>query len=316
MKPLFLATLLSLSFHGAATAQSCMVQLHILGAGQDAGAPQIGNKADKAWQNESERLLATSLALTDLRTGSRYLFEATPDIREQLHTLDETVPPHHGSLGINGVFLTHAHIGHYAGLMFFGHESAGTQDIPVFAMPRMKAFLEKNGPWSQLVDYSNIKIQELTDQKAQSLGNGLNVIPIQVPHRDEYSETVAFIITGPSKSALFVPDIDSWDEWQADYGISIEELIQDVDLAFLDATFFDDFELPGRDMSKIPHPRVKHSIDRFAKLRKEHHSKVHFIHFNHSNPIRFETSEEHQYVLDQGFNIAKRGQQFCLSDED
>jgi len=316
MKPLLLATLLAFSSHGAAAAQSCTVQLHVLGVGQDAGAPQIGNNRDKAWQNEEEQLLATALALTDTRTGNRYLFEATPDIREQLHALDTVTPPQHGSLGINSVFLTHAHIGHYAGLMFFGHESAGTQDIPVFAMPRMKAFLEANGPWSQLVNYNNIDLHQLTNQKAQRLANDLGVTPVQVPHRDEYSETVAFIIQGPSKSALFVPDIDSWDEWQMDHGISIEHLVQEVDFAFLDATFFDDFELPGRDMSKIPHPRVEATIQRLTTLPKEHHAKVHFIHFNHSNPVRFNASKEHQYVLDQGFNIAKRGQQFCLSNED
>lgn len=311
-----LTVLFLLAFHHQVAAQSCTVQLHVLGAGQDAGAPQIGNNEDKAWQDREERLLATALALTDHQTGNRYLFEATPDLREQLHLLDQSAPPTHGALGINGVFLTHAHIGHYAGLMFFGHESAGTQNLPVFAMPRMKAFLENNGPWSQLVNYNNIKLHPLTNQRTQLLNDKLSVTPIQVPHRDEYSETVAFIIKGPSKSALFIPDIDSWDEWQTDHGISIESLVQEVDLAFLDATFFDDFELPGRDMSKIPHPRVKGSIKRFSKLSEAHQQKIYFIHYNHSNPIRFKGSAAYQYVVENGFHIAQRGQRFCLSDED
>ena len=32
-----------------------------------------------------------------------------------------------------------------------------------------------------------------------------SVTPIQVPHRDEYSETAGYIIKGKNKKALFIP---------------------------------------------------------------------------------------------------------------
>ncbi len=121
---------------------SCDVEFVILGIGQDGGAPQIGNPDDPAWTNSSLKLWAASGALIDHRHSSRYLFEATPDLREQMNLLDSISDGGSAPLGLSGVFLTHAHIGHYAGLMFVGHESIGTQGLKVFSLPRMQNYLE------------------------------------------------------------------------------------------------------------------------------------------------------------------------------
>eukprot|EP00957_Ditylum_brightwellii_P156501 11911053-Ditylum_brightwellii.AAC.1 len=66
----------------------------------------------------------------------------------------------------DGIFLTHAHIGHYTGLMYLGREALGAVDVPVYAMPRMRSFLKNNGPWSQLVSLGNINIQNLEEKSA------------------------------------------------------------------------------------------------------------------------------------------------------
>lgn len=302
------------------TPQTCDVEFMILGVGQDAGAPQIGNPGDPAWTDPANRLLATSAAIIDHRSGERYLFEATPDIREQLQMLDEYAPSDVGSLGVSGVFLTHAHIGHYAGLMFFGRESAGTGGIPVYAMPRMKAYLETNGPWDQLVSLGNIKIEAfepavdngLYAPAVKRVSEDIFVRPFVVAHRDEYSETVGYIIGTPQKKIMFLPDIDAWGLEKSyinekDYGGFV------VDYAFVDATFYDDNELPGRDMSKIPHPRVTQTMDMFQDNPPDIRENVHFIHINHTNPIRDPASAESQTVRERGYNIARRGDRFCLS---
>jgi len=292
--------------------QSCRAEFIILGTAQDAGAPQIGNNDDPAWQQASLKGHATSAALVDNINGNRYVFEATPDLREQLHRLDDMAPPSNDDpLALSGVFLTHAHIGHYAGLIFAGHESAGTKGLNVYAMPRMSDYLRNNGPWSQLVDFENIILKPLEASKATDLPNGFSVTPYQVPHRDEFSETVGFEVTASDKSVLFLPDIDSWDEWER-YGETIEARLAAVDYAFLDATFYDNNELPGRDMSAIPHPRLKGSMDRFDKLSKTERNKVRFIHFNHTNPARFENSEASKHIADRGYKLAKEGESYCL----
>lgn len=307
------AILCGLSACGAEQrSEGCSAEFIILGTAQDAGAPQIGNHDDLAWADPSLKAHAASAALVDYKSGSRYLFEATPDMREQLYTLDGIAPPANDDpLGLSGIFLTHAHIGHYAGLIFVGHESAGTKGLNVYAMPRMGDYLQSNGPWSQLVDFENIKLQPLAAGGTTKLKGRLSVTPYQVPHRDEFSETVGFEISGGAKSVLFLPDIDSWDEWE-DYGQTIEARLAAVDYAFLDATFYDDNELPGRDMSAIPHPRLKGSMDRFDSLPQSEREKVRFIHFNHTNAARFKDSDISKEINRRGYKLAKAGERYCL----
>lgn len=295
---------------GAPPARECAVELVVLGAGQDAGAPQIGNARD-----DLPRLFPTSIAVIDHTDAKRFLFEATPAITPQVHALDRIAPPDPvtpGGLGLDGVFVTHAHIGHYLGLAQFGRESAGARGQRVFAMPRMARFLRANGPWSQLVELGNIEIMELADQRVQSLTARLDVRPFIVPHRDEYSETVGYLIRTPSGTAVFVPDLDSWEEWEAEGGDTLEALLTRVEYAFIDATFYDDNELGGRDMSAIPHPRVKGTMERLAHLPASERAKVRFIHYNHTNPVRDPASEESAEVVLRGFHVARRGDRHCL----
>lgn len=293
---------------------ACKVEFTVLGTGQDGGAPQIDNQQDVAWASPHLRLFAASGALLDHRSGHRFLFEATPDIREQLYALNATFGEANNDnpLGLAGVFLTHAHIGHYAGLMFAGHESAGTKNLQVFAMPRMREFLESNGPWDQLVRYSNIIFVTLRNGAAVEVGESLSVTPLRVPHRDEYSETVGFLVKSTSKSLLFLPDIDDWDRWETEFGHRIDDVIASVDYAYVDATFFNDKELPGRDMSNIPHPRVLDSMQRFSRLAPEHQKKIRFFHMNHTNPLRFDDSDAQRTMAEMGFRIALQNERVCL----
>ena len=291
---------------------TCSVSLHVLGVAQDGGKPQIGNARDPAWADPSLRRLATSLALIDRRGAApkRWLFEATPDIKEQLYRLEREAPSPDGP-PVDGVFLTHAHVGHYAGLMLFGHEAMGAKAIKVYAMARMANFLAQNGPWSQLVAYGNISIDNITDGEAKSLAEGLSVTPFLVPHRQEFSEVVGFRIDGPERSAIFIPDIDSWEDWDAE-GARIEDKIASVDFAFLDATFFANGEIPGRDMSGFPHPFVSHSMKRFTGLSAADKDKVRFIHMNHTNPLHKPDGSERREVKEAGFHIADEGDEICL----
>jgi len=303
------AALMAVAFLAApafAEESICQREIVVLGTGQDAGAPQIGNADDKA-----PRLLQSSLGLIDRENGQRFLFDATPSITEQLVLLDSIAAPKEG-LGIDGIFLTHAHIGHYLGLAYLGREAAGAKDVPVFAMPRMAEFLRSNGPWSQLVELGIISITEMADGQVVALSDEFGVLPIIVPHRDEYSETVGFLIKTPGKRAIYIPDLDSWDEYAEAADSSLKELVAGSDYLFIDATFWDDNELGGRDMSQIPHPRVLATMDRLQSLPDDQRTKIHFIHYNHTNPIRDPQSEESREVRARGFNVARRGDRVCL----
>ena len=277
--------------------------ISILGIAQDAGYPQAGcyqKHCMRGWQDPSSKLNPVSLGIIDPIGKKKYLFEATPNLPEQLYQLDQLTLG--SNYQFNGIFLTHAHIGHYTGLMFLGHEAMGTKGIPVYAMPRMKSFLENNGPWSQLVNFKNIILQPLGHNKTEELGS-IKVTPFLVPHRDEYSETVGFRIEGPNKSAIFIPDINKWSVWKQD----LKEMIKTVDYAFLDSTFFAQGELPGRDMSKVPHPLVSETMEELKSLSKKERNKVWLIHFNHTNPLLNKESEAGKQVKSFGFNIAEEG---------
>ena len=274
----------------------------VLGTAQDGGYPQAGTKPGEAW-TPSLRRYATSLAIVDPESGSRWLIEATPDFRDQLHELDR-VAPVDAVPGLAGIFLTHAHVGHYAGLIHLGREVIGARGVPVYAMPRMRAFLSGNGPWDQLVRLENIELRALGDGVPVRLNERITVTPFVVPHRDEYSETVGYRITGLERTILFVPDIDKWERW-AEQGTRIEQVIAECDVAYVDGTFFRDGEIPGRSMAEIPHPFISETMRRFESLAPTEREKVRFIHLNRTNRAAFRGSEERRAVEDRGFKIAE-----------
>jgi pyrroloquinoline quinone biosynthesis protein B len=282
--------------------------LYVLGVAQDAGYPQAGcyePHCMPGWQDPKLRRGATSVALVVPESSKKYLFEATPHLPSELFFLEQEASS--DDYEFAGIFLTHAHIGHYAGLMYLGHEAMGASGVPVYAMPRMTEFLKSNGPWSQLVAYENIALQALEDRSIVPLGS-VDVTPFLVPHRDEFSETVGFHIVGPEKSAIFIPDIDKWSEWDTD----IVDIATSVDYALIDATFFADGELPGRDMSVIRHPFVTESMAALEGLTAEDRGRVWFIHMNHTNPLLDGNSDESARVRAAGFNIASEGVRFEL----
>lgn len=274
----------------------------VLGIAQDAGFPQADCKKNcckAAWKTPSLRRHATCLALFDSLENQFWLFEATPDIKFQMNHFQDIAP----DSDLAGIFLTHAHVGHYTGLMHLGHEVMGAKGMPVFAMPRMRTFLSENGPWSQLVDFKNIELQNLSADTTINLNERFSVSPFRVPHRDEFSETVGYKISTPKKSYLFIPDIDKWHLWQR----NIIEEIAKVDIAFLDGTFYENGEIPGRDMSQIPHPFIEESMKVFENLPEAEKAKVHFIHFNHTNPALQADSEARKKILGKEFRIAEEG---------
>jgi pyrroloquinoline quinone biosynthesis protein B len=282
------------------------VELVVLGIAQDAGFPQAACQKPccaVAWKDPSVRRQVASLGLIDHATGQKWLFDCTPDFPQQLQTLLQ-----HGHQGngeadaplLDGIFLTHGHIGHYSGLIHLGREVMGARQIKTYCMPRMENFLIRNGPWSQLVKLENIKTVEMTAGMPVKLNDRIEVTPFLVPHRDEFSETVGFKIQGPKKSVLFLPDIDKWSRWDQ----SIEKMIQSVDVAYLDGTFFENGEIPGRDMALIPHPFVSESIRRFSPLADSERKKIRFIHFNHTNPVLQPKSPATHKINQAGMAIA------------
>ena len=301
---------MSTPFERSTSVEELDVSLILLGTLQDAGTPQINcNKkcCQDLFQQADLVRRVSSLGLLNFNTQKKYLFDATPDISKQLHALKKASPIATSSI-VDGIFLTHAHIGHYTGLMYLGKEAVNATEVSVFAMPKMSSFISNNGPWSQLVTNRNIALQPLVANQPISLSPTLQVTPFLVPHRDEYSETVGYLIEGPHKKALFIPDIDKWNQWELNLATELKK----VDYAFLDATFYSAKELGNRDMSQIPHPSVLETIQTLKDLSMEERAKVIFTHFNHTNPLLDSTSEATKKILALGFKIGRIHDRFPL----
>lgn len=307
---LFLTFLASIGYNSVVFAQTeagflqvnSETTLVILGTIQDAGSPHIACSKEccaALFENPDSLRKVVSLGIIDSENDKTYLFEATPNIATQVKKLKQLTNSE--SELPDGIFVTHAHIGHYSGLMYLGKEATNANLVAVYVMPRMKTFLEENGPWSQLVSGNNISLMEMENRNEIRLTSNLKVIPFTVPHRDEFSETVGFKITGPNKSVLFIPDIDKWEKWET----SITEAISEVDYAFIDATFYDGEEINNRDISEIPHPFIIESMELFKDLPLSEKQKIYFIHFNHTNPVIDSESAACKRILENGFNIAQ-----------
>ena len=278
----------------------------VLGIAQDAGYPQIGCDkicCKKYLNKKLAKQKVSCLALFDPATKQQWIFDATPDLTEQLHLANKFQS---GSL--SGIFLTHAHMGHYAGLMYLGREALNAKEAPVYAMPRMYDYLKNNGPWSQLASLKNIELKKLKADSVIKLTDKISIVPLLVPHRDEFSETVGYSIKTGNKSVLFIPDIDKWQKW----GKDIKQMVQQYHYLFLDGTFYKDGELPGRNMSEVPHPFVQESVELFSDLTLSEKRKIWFIHFNHTNPLIDKSSKEYKEVKSRGFNVAVEGLKILL----
>ena len=276
----------------------------ILGIAQDGGVPHAGCSKScciNRWSDPTSHLMVSSLGIVDPNSNETWMIDATPDFPRQLKVLTEN-----NIRRLKGIILSHAHIGHYTGLMHLGREVIGAKSVPVYAMPKMGKYLKQNGPWSQLVSLKNISIKKMNDEKTIKLNKRISLTPFLVPHRDEFSETVGFKIEGPNKSIIFIPDIDKWNKFDKD----ILEIVSNNDIAILDGSFYQNGEIPGRDMSEIPHPFIIETIDLMKKISEI--SDIFFIHLNHTNPALVQDSNAQKNIFKAGFKITEFGQMISL----
>lgn len=311
MKPIFalaiLSSLLLTSFHSPQAMEMKDPFVVVLGIAQDGGYPQAGCNKEccrRYYEGKEKKHFVSCLAVVDPVSHERFLFDCTPDFPAQLHLLDSIFP---APKITDGIFLTHAHIGHYTGLMFLGRETMNANAVRVYAMPEMNQFLQNNGPWSLLVKLHNIELNPLHADSTIHLNERISVTPFLVPHRHEYTETVGYRISTPAKSVIFIPDIDKWSSWDRD----ITKVVKENDLLFLDGTFFRNGEL-GHDMSNIPHPFIDESMKLFESLAPGEKAKIHFIHFNHTNPSILNGSDAQQEIEQKGFHVTREGEMFEL----
>lgn len=292
------------------TAPPPACELFVLGIAQDGGLPHFGcERPCCAGARAAGRSLAPAcLGVVDRRAGKLLLVEATPAVERQVAQLHQLADVHgRGRQPIDALLVTHAHIGHYLGLAFFGREVASTAELPVFCTPRFAAFLRSQAPWRQLVELQQIAPTEFTIGEWFEPWPGLAVRAFTVPHRDEFSDTVAFQLRGPQRSVLFVPDVDAWERQPG----LLEQLLLGVDVAYLDGTFFDGSELPERNLDEIRHPLIVRTMQRLSDVARQRPGALRFLHLNHTNPALHDAAVRAR-IEAAGFAIATEGERVSL----
>lgn len=289
------------------------ILVKVLGTAQDGGLPHFGCYCKNClWARENPQFarLISSLAIMDLGERKLWLVDATPDIRAQWDVVHHKLAQEKSGSQNSpyAILLTHAHIGHYTGLIFFGYEAMNARQVPVYCSARMRDFLANNGPWSQLVNLGNIVPRILSPDKELSLSPRLSITPLPVPHRDEYSDTLGFIISGRKKKLLYIPDIQNWEAWNR----SIVREVDKVNIALLDGTFFGPEELPGRDISHIGHPFIQSSLKTLSEVVRKGEVEIYFTHLNHTNLALDPEGEARKNIEEQGFRLAEDGMEFFL----
>lgn len=249
-------------------------KLMVLGSAQDGGVPQAGcycPVCKRARANADCRRLAPSIAIYNEEAGFCYLIDASPDLSEQIDRIYEAIPRVNrgGKIPVSGILLTHAHIGHYAGLLQLGTEVIAEKGLPVYCTASMMEFLSISKPFSLLIENGNITLHEVRPN-AGFIRDGVGFTPIAVPHRGETTDTVGYAIEA-GRRAAYIPDTDRWTD-------SLIEEISRSDVALIDGTFYSREELPR--FEEVPHPTIEGALGIFAGIDTE----IYFTHINHTNP--------------------------------
>ena len=272
------------------------MQILVLGSAQDAGVPQIGCDCSNclyARKNPKFIRFGPSIAILDNEKEYCYLIDASPDIKDQLELIKDIIPKvkTQEKIPISGIFLTHAHFGHISGLWMLGKECIDTQNITVFCSSKMSDFLVNNHPFSHLLD-RNLCLFSMKKNHKYPIED-FWITSFQVPHRDEYADTVGYVVER-NKKLLYLPDLDYWTD-------DLIKLVESVDIALIDGSFYSKDELPGR--SDVPHPPIKETMELLDPTKTE----IYFTHFNHTNLILNEKGKERKEILDKGFKITTEG---------
>lgn len=305
------------------------MRLKILGSAAGGGFPQWNcnyrlSRAARSGEPGVRPRLQSSLAACAGDDTGWVLFNASPDIRQQINETPELQPAPDAPLRstpIRAVVLTNADVDHLAGLLSLRER----QPFHLYATRRVLAVLDGN-PIFRVLDPAYVRrvpvrLGETFSVDGPDGATGLHAELFAVPGKvalfletgetgadfeaDE-GDTVGVRLTdGEGRSAFYVPGCARVDQ-------GFLERIAGGDVLLFDGTVFHDREMEesgvgtktGRRMGHLPIAGEDGSLRALAQARV---GRRVFVHVNNTNPILDEESDERRAVEAAGWDVAFDG---------
>ena len=245
--------------------------------------------------------------------GPWFLVNASPDLRQQLETLDPRRVDGVRAPPIAGVLLTDAEIDHTAGLLLL-RESA--TPVRVFGTAGVERALSDGYPVLAMLErYCGAEWRTLEPGRTRQLeGSSLVVEPFaaggDAPRylgQDVELEASGFVFRDRATGGVvtYVPGLARLDD-------CVAARLAASDLVLVDGTFWRDDELPrlgisdrrARDMGHVPISGPDGTLAVLAGLERPRKA---LVHINNTNPILLEDSPEREEVVRAGVEVAYDG---------
>lgn len=309
--------------------------IKVLGSAAGGGFPQWNcntRLSRLAWGKRNGVLPRTQSSIAVSADGERWaVFNASPDIRQQIASTPELQPAESGQLRnspIEAVVLTNADVDHIAGLLSLRER----EPFVIYATRRVLDTLNANSIFNVLAPDVVERRELLLDGRVVGIEGpesdlGLRIEPFAVPGKvalfledaskgpdfgSEEGDTIGLKITehGSDAALFYIPGAAKVDARMLDR-------VRGADCLLFDGTVFTDTEMPdmgvgektGRRMGHIPisgEGGSLHAFDGAGIKRKA------YIHINTTNPILEPGSEAERAVLAAGWEITYDGMTLTL----
>jgi len=293
------------------------MRVRVLGSAAGGGFPQWNchcGTCEAARTGERARPRTQSSLAIRGDDGPWFLVNASPDLRQQLETLEPERVDGVRAPPIAGVLLTDAEIDHTAGLLLL-RESA--TPVRVFGDAGVERALRDGYPVLRMLErYCDAEWQTLEPTRPQALeGSSLGVeafpvggdAPRYLGGSDVELEASGFVFRDRATGSVvtYVPGLARLDD-------EVVARLAASDLALVDGTFWREDELArlgisdrsARDMGHVPLSGPGGTLEMLTRLERPRKA---LVHINNTNPILLEDSRERDEVLRAGVEVAYDG---------
>lgn len=313
-----------------------MLRLKIIGSAAGGGFPQWNcnyRLSRGAWNGDPAFRPRTQSSLAASANGTDWvLFNASPDIRQQIAATPEIQPRADGPLRstpIRAVVLTNADVDHIAGLLSLRER----EPFALYATRRVLDVLRSNSVFNVLdtsvVQRRELEIGAVTELlDASGTPTGLVVETFNVPGKvalfledaakadtgfgTEEGDTVGVRLSldEGDRAAFYIPGCARVDD-------KLKARLQRADCLLFDGTLYTDDEMieagiGSKTGARMGHVHMSGPDGSIAALSDLAIANRIFVHINNTNPVLDDASAEHAQVVEAGWKIAFDGMEVWL----